>query len=85
MRIQRKVQREAAKLRIGTKTTAMLLRPASRGRWEARTEWQAPDVDGVTLVTGCGPKAAPGDFIKVGIEAVHGYDLSASVCRGRAG
>ncbi len=85
MRIQRKVQREAAKSRIGTKTTVLLLRPASRGRWEARTEWQAPDVDGVTLITGCGPKAAPGDFITVEIEAVHGYDLSASVCQGRAG
>jgi ribosomal protein S12 methylthiotransferase len=85
MRIQRKVQREAAKSRIGTKTTAMLLRPTSHGRWEARTDWQAPDVDGITFVAGCGPKAAPGDLMKVEIEAVRGYDLSASVCQGRAG
>ncbi len=85
MRIQRKVQREAAKSRIGTKTTAMLLRPASHGRWEARTEWQAPDVDGVTFVAGCGRNASPGDFVRVTLEGVRGYDLSASVCQGRAG
>ena len=85
MRIQRTVQREAAKARIGAKATAMLLRPASHGRWVARTEWQAPDVDGVTYVSGCGNKAAPGDFVRIEIGGVRGYDLSASVCRGRAG
>ncbi len=85
MRIQRLVQREAAKARVGARTIAMLLRPASHGRWVARTEWQAPDVDGVTYVSGCGPKAAPGDFVRIEIGGVRGYDLSASVCRGRAG
>ena len=85
MRIQRRVQREAAKARLGVKTTAMLLRPASRGRWVARTEWQAPDVDGVTYVSDCGPKASPGDFLRVEIGGVRGYDLSASVCHGRTG
>ena len=85
MRIQRKVQREAAKSRIGTRTMAMLLRPASRGRWIARTEWQAPDVDGVTVVSGCGPKAAPGDFARVEIDGVRGYDLYASACHGGVG
>ena len=85
MRIQRAVQREAAKARIGAKTTTMLLRPASRGRWMARTEWQAPDVDSVTFVSGCGAKAAPGDFVRVEIGGVRGYDLSASVCHGRTG
>ena len=85
MRIQRAVQREAAKVRIGKKTTAMLLRPASCGRWMARTEWQAPDVDGVTYISGCSPKAAPGDFVRVEVGGVRGYDLSASVCHGRSG
>ena len=85
MRIQRSVQREAAGARVGAKARAMLLKPASRGRWVARTEWQAPDVDGVTFVTGCGPNAAPGDFVRVEIGGVRGYDLSATVCRGGAG
>ena len=85
MRIQRSVQREAAKVRVGLKTTAMLLRPASRGRWVARTEWQAPDVDGVTYVSGCGRKAAPGDFVRVEIGGVRGYDLYATTCQGGTG
>ena len=79
MRIQRRVQRESRKARVGRKAQALLLRPASGGRWEARTEWQAPDVDGVTLVSGCSPKAKTGDFVRVEIIGVRGYDFVASV------
>ncbi len=77
MRIQQRVQRESRKARIGKKVQALLLRPASGGRWEARTEWQAPDVDGVTFVSGCSPKAKPGDFLRVEITGVRGYDFTA--------
>ena len=79
MRIQRRIQREALRRRVGKKAKALLIRPIAGGRWEARTEWQAPDVDGVTIVSGCGPKAKPGDFVRVGITGVRGYDLVASV------
>ena len=75
MRIQRRIQREALRARVGRKPMALLIRPAAGGRWEARTEWQAPEVDGVTLVAGCGPKAKPGDFVRVEITGARGYDL----------
>ena len=81
MRIQRRVQRESRKARVGKKTQALLLRPSSGGRWEARTEWQAPDVDGVTLVSGCSPKAKAGDFLRVEITGVRGYDTTAAAMR----
>ena len=85
MRIQRAVQREVRKTRIGAKVTALLLRPVSGGRWEARTEWQAPDVDGVTFVSGCSPKAKAGDFVRVEIAGVRGYDFLAVATARRRG
>ncbi len=80
MRIQRRVQREALKTRVGGRTDVLLLSPASQGRWVARTPWQAPDVDGVTYVSGCGRDAAPGDFVRVEIAGMRGYDLLATAC-----
>ncbi len=81
MRIQRRVQRESRKTRTGARTTALLIRPLANGRWEARTEWQAPDVDGVTLVSGCGPRAKAGDFVRVSVGGVRGYDFLAEASR----
>ena len=83
MRIQRRVQREALKKRVGSRTDALLLGPASHGRWLARTAWQAPDVDGMTYVSGCGSDAAPGDFVRAEIAGTRGYDLLAEASRTR--
>ena len=77
MRIQKKVASAAARARVGKKAKALLLRPLSSGKWEARTEFQAPDVDGVTIVSGCKPTAKVGDFVTVTLTGVKGYDFSA--------
>ena len=49
------------------------------GRAQARTSWQADDVDGVTRVA---TDAAPGDFVEVELTAVEDdYDFAATVVR----
>ncbi len=78
MRIQRRVQHEGRKARIGRRCLALLLHPSPNGRWVARTEWQAPDVDGVTFVSGCAASAKTGDFVRVEITGVRGYDFQAT-------
>ena len=77
MRLQKRLVSQTNKKRIGTKVKALLLRPLRGGRWEARSEWQAPDVDGVTIVEGMGPRACPGTFATVKITGVRGYDFRA--------
>lgn len=77
MRLQKRLVSRTNKERIGSKVKALLLRPLRGGRWEARSEWQAPDVDGVTIVSGMGPRATPGAFANVRITGVRGYDSQA--------
>ena len=77
MRLQKRLVSKTNKNRIGSKVKALLLRPLRGGRWEARSEWQAPDVDGVTIVSGMGPRARAGAFTTVRITGVRGYDFRA--------
>lgn len=78
MRVQKTVVRENRRSRIGSRARALLLGRTAQGRWTARTEWQAPDVDGVTHVSGLGRDARVGDFADVVVTAGRGYDFSAS-------
>ncbi|MBR4172689.1 MAG: 30S ribosomal protein S12 methylthiotransferase RimO [Kiritimatiellae bacterium] len=74
---QRRIVRERAKNElVGIKGTALLIRKQQNG-WIARLPRQAPDVDGVTYVTGVPEKAIPGTFCKVRITRYRGYDLYA--------
>lgn len=59
--------------------------PSGRNRWIARAPWQAPDVDGVTRVSGLPAAARAGDFATVRITAVRAFDLGAEVVGGRVG
>ena len=78
---QRRIVRERAKKElVGRKDTALLIRKDSKG-WIARLPRQAPEVDGVTYVTGIPPKAAPGTFCPVRITQYRGYDLYAEKLR----
>lgn len=77
LRLQKRIAAENNAARVGKKTEALLIRPLSCGRWEARTMWQAPEVDGVTIVTKASPDAVPGDFVQVKITGAKGYDLKA--------
>lgn len=75
----------AAKRRalVGSEAEALLLRPAApvRGEpvWEARLARQAPEVDGVTRVTGVPSGAVIGDWQRVRVTGGRGYDLRAAV------
>lgn len=79
MRMQRKIAADVGSARVGTRTDLLLFKDLGRGRWMARAEWQAPDVDGCTLVTGVPKGASPGDFVRAIITAAKGYDLKAEV------
>ncbi len=76
----------ASKL-IGAETEVLLERPGSSGRiWLARTEQQAPEVDGQLRVRGVLEPYASGDFICVKITGQAGCDLQASALpAGQAG
>lgn len=91
MGIQRAVVRDNRRTRVGARTRALLLGRSASGKWTARTEWQAPEVDGVTHVSGLGRDARAGDFADVVIASGRGYDFSAvaasrrQACSGRIG
>jgi ribosomal protein S12 methylthiotransferase len=60
------------------------------GEWIARSQAQAPEVDGVTIVRGAPLSVKPGDFARVRIAAAKDYDLEADwddfgerLCRSR--
>lgn len=78
MQVQQKlVSRRAARL-VDQVERALLLKQMPRQRWQARLASQAPEVDGVTHITGVSPAARPGDFIEVRITGAHQtYDLKA--------
>ncbi len=84
MRLQKKVVAGRNALRVGKGADLLLLRQIRGGRWEGRLAGQAPDVDGITIVSGVPKGAKPGDFLRVSIEGVSGYDFRATVAENSA-
>ena len=82
LRVQQRIARAANRARIGTETRVLLQRPApsGRNRWIARAPWQAPDVDGITRVSGLPAAARAGDFAAARITGLRGVDLAAEAC-----
>lgn len=80
LRVQQRIARALNQARIGTEPRVLLQRPApsGRGRWIARAPWQAPDVDGETVVAGAPRTARAGDWLKVRIRGVKGVNLLAA-------
>jgi len=62
--------------RVGQMTTALIDGPAEDGRWAARTQGEAYEVDGNVFVEGDDLQA--GDFVPVRITGASAYDLWAS-------
>jgi ribosomal protein S12 methylthiotransferase len=63
---------------VGSEDMALLEAPGeTRGSWIARTRRQAPDVDGVTHVSGAPRNAEAGMLIPVRYTGGHDYDLLA--------
>ena len=82
LRVQQRIARAANRARIGAETRVLLQRPApsGRNRWMARAPWQAPDVDGETVVSGLPRTARAGDAATVRLTGLRGVDLVAKAC-----
>jgi len=93
LRVQQDVVAQRQSELIGAHDIALLMRPthprgkvqkskqekAATGEWIARLSRQAPEVDGITRVTGVPADAQPGAFVRVRITGGHVYDLTATV------
>jgi ribosomal protein S12 methylthiotransferase len=73
MAAQQEIALRGAMALKGAADTVLLVRP-ERGGWVARSARQAPEVDGVTRVTG----KATGLFARVRYTGTEGYDLKAA-------
>ncbi|MBL7077971.1 MAG: 30S ribosomal protein S12 methylthiotransferase RimO [Kiritimatiellae bacterium] len=75
---QQEIVAERTAQLVGTEDVALLEAPGEkRGTWLARTRRQAPDVDGVTHVTGAPRAAEAGTLLPVRYTGGQDYDLSA--------
>lgn len=77
MAAQQEIAFRKAAERQGQEDQALLLRPLSGSRWEARARGQAPEVDGLTRVAGVGRTAIPGRLVAIRYTGASGYDLDA--------
>ena len=75
MALQKEISRQKQKELRGAQLQVLIERPAKAGGilWEGRTEGQAPEVDGLTLITK--GDARPGEMVKVLITDSTVYDL----------
>lgn len=76
MRAQARVSARRLRARRGQTTTLLVERKEVDG-WHGRTPWQAPEVDGETVLTNAGPSVGVGDLIPVVITATDAYDCQA--------
>ncbi|MBR2938751.1 MAG: radical SAM protein [Kiritimatiellae bacterium] len=77
MELQRRIWDSHAGRLVGKVLPALVVAPGV-----ARLESQAPDVDGVTRIDCADPRLV-GEFVKVEISGVDGFDFVAKVVRGR--
>ena len=77
MERQRGIWQARAQRRVGEVCDALVVAPGV-----ARLESQAPDVDGVTRID-CADARLVGEFVKVRIECVDGFDFVGSIVRRR--
>jgi ribosomal protein S12 methylthiotransferase len=72
MALQAGISREICATRVGSTLDVIIDRSTDSG-WEARTVWDAPEVDGTVLITGGNP--AVGSIVPVEIVSSREYDL----------
>ncbi len=77
MRAQQEIVLRRNRAMKGTELEVVVEEPAPgrRDRWIARSRTQAPDVDGVTFVSG--KNLRPGRFVRATVTGSSGYDLIA--------
>jgi len=76
MAAQAKVSAARLRARQGKRTT-MLLERRERDGWHGRTAWQAPEVDGETVLENAGRGFRAGDFVAVKVSRTSRYDCRA--------
>jgi ribosomal protein S12 methylthiotransferase len=84
MKAQSRISRRKNKKRVG-ETLRVLFEGESKESellWQARTEGQAPDIDGCVLINDVpeGMVPAEGDFVNVEITQAQEYDLVGRIC-----
>jgi ribosomal protein S12 methylthiotransferase len=80
--LQRLVTADRYERRVGQEVRALVDRALGEGIIEARTVWQADDIDGVTRIASGGAVLRPGTLVDVRIdEVVDDYDFAASLQR----
>lgn len=77
MAIQQDIAFQKALDQRGRDDEALLIRPLKNKLWEARSRGQAPEVDGITRVTGVHAAAKPGTLVEIRYTGAMGYDLKA--------
>lgn len=77
MYLQRGISRELNREAIGREVEVLVEGRSDESEyvWVGRTAQQAPDIDGVTYVSGFETRLAPGQFLRGRIEQVTDYDL----------
>lgn len=82
MRLQQKIVAEKLEAFIGKTIKVILVAPIEKdGCWRARSEFQAPDIDGETFVEGVSEDVSSGDFVDVVVVDFDGYDLITRVVK----
>ena len=78
--LQRLITADRYERRLGREVRALVDRTLDDGIVEARTVWQADDIDGVTRISSSGVVLRPGTLVDVRIEeVVDDYDFAASL------
>lgn len=77
MEVQKTVSRQALHRRVGSEVDVLVTSARGEGRWVGRSEWQGPDVDGVTFLAG--KTAKDGEICRVRITGSSDYDLFGQV------
>jgi ribosomal protein S12 methylthiotransferase len=75
MAVQQRVSAEKQAARVG-RTIPVIVDAAERGVTLARTQWDAPEIDGVVRLR-TRRKLAPGDILAARVTAADAYDLEA--------
>ncbi len=79
MTLQKRLAKERNRERVGTVATALVVDYDDNEGVYARLPHQAPEVDGLTHIKRAPESVQPGDFVKVKVTGVRGYDLTATL------
>ncbi len=79
MAVQASVSRRKLADRVGQVQQVLVDEVDGKGHAVGRSRSDAPEIDGVVRVSGCGKKVSPGDFIPVRITSSGEHDLHGTV------